>query len=217
MGTKINKNGIISVSGTSINSNMLLNSATLTGKNGSIIENGITTGIHNGTSGWNEAYWPLNQSASGNPLNGKTITISLDFKTTDISKIASMFYGFGTFTSGNARLGDTNIAVNTYTVINGTMANNQWCRIAYTYTIPTTWTQDTAYYYKIQIKTNSGADGAIMYHKRIKIELGNTPTPWTLCPNDANSISNHNIVEYSSITPAKFGKDYIQVAEIIEI
>jgi hypothetical protein len=219
MGLFINKNGVISASGTGINTNLLLNSATLTGKNSSIVENGITTGVHNGTSSWSEAYWPLSVSASGNPLNGKNITISLDFKTTDISKIAGMYYGFGTFSSTNSRLGDTNIAVNTYTVINGTMANNQWCRIAYTYTVPTTWTQDTAYYYKIQIKTNSGADGAIMYHKKIKIEMGNYPTVWTICPNDANNISSHGFVEYNQSfnSPAKFGNSYIQATELIEI
>lgn len=217
MGLSINKNGVINTSGTSINPNMLLNSATLTGKNGSTVANGITTGIHNGTSGWNEAYWQINQSASGNPLNGKLVTISLDFMTTDITKTTAMYYGFGVWNSSNSRVSDMNITVSSYTVLNGSLVNNQWRRIAYTLTVPTTWTDSGATTYRLQIKTAAGADGAIMYHKRIKIELGNTPTPWTLCPNDANSISNHNIVEYDNITPVKFGKDYIQATEILEI
>ena len=220
MGLKVNKNGIISASGSGNNPNMLLNSATLTGKNGSTVENGITIGTHNGTSGWNEAYWPLNQTAVNNPLNGKTVTISLDFMTTDTSKTAAMYYGFGVWNSSNSRVSDMNVTVSSYTVVNGTMANNKWCRIAYTLTVPTTWTDSGATTYRLQIKTAAGADGAVMYHKRIKIELGNTPTPWCVCPNDAGFTSNHGFVEYTKCydnSPAKFGNDYVQATELIEI
>jgi hypothetical protein len=194
-----------------------LNSATLTGKNGSISEDNVTVGIHNGTSGWSEAYWQCNISASGNPLNGKTCTISLDFKTTDITKIGAMFFGFGTWNS-STRVGDLNIAVSTYKVLNGTMANNTWCRISNTFTVPTTWTTE-ALTYRLQIKTNSGAEGAIMYHKRIKVEMNSFPTPWTICPNDIGFTSNYGITEYQdcynpSIT--KILENNIKVTEIIE-
>lgn len=219
MSVNISKNGII-LSNENISDNILLNSATLTGKNGSIVSNGITTGIHNGTSGWNEAYWPCSISASGNPLNGKVISISLDFMCTDISKISAMWFGFGTFNSSGGRVGDTNIGVNQYTILNGTMANNIWCRIGYVYTIPTTWTTEAATY-RLQIKTSSGADGAIMYHRKIKIELGNHPTPYSICPADVgNIIYNNNLSEnYQSEynISTKIGKNYIQAKQIIEI
>ena len=218
MGVNITKQGIITSSGSTVNDNLLLNSATLTGKNGSTVSNNITTGTHNGTSGWSEAYWPISQSASGNPLSNQQVTISLDFKTTDTSKTGAMYFGFGEWNSANSRVADMNIAVSTYTVISGTMANNQWCRIAYTLTVPTTWTTDAATY-KLQIKTAAGAEGAVMYHKRIKVELGNKPTAWTISSSDAGFKVNGAFCENieASFIPAKIGSDWIQSSEIIEV
>ena len=219
MSVSINKNGVLYITGKT-SDNILLNSATLTGKNGSTVSNGFTTGIHNGTSGWNEAYWPCSISASGNPLNGKVISISLDFMCTDISKISDMWFGFGTFNSSGGRVGDTNIGVNQYTVINGTMANNVWCRIGYVYTIPTTWTTEAATY-RLQIKTSAGANGAVMYHRKIKVELNNYPTPYSICPSDiGNMVIDNNLnenygSEFDSL--AKIAENYVQSKEIIEI
>lgn len=214
MGVGFSKNGIVNISGTNISDNILLNSATLPGKNGSTIEDNITIGTHNGTSSWSEAYWPCSVSASGNPLNGKTVTISLDFKCTDVSKIGGMIFGFGTWNSSNTRVSDLNIYVSSYTVIDGIMSNNMWCRISNTFVVPTSWTGES-YTYRLQIKTNSSAEGAVMYHKKIKVELNTSPTPWIISSTDIGFIPSNSLIELNN--KASIGKDFILNKEIIEI
>jgi len=222
MGLSIYKTGIIQSTGNTIPDNILLNSATLTGKSGSTVYNNITTGTHTGTSGWNEAYWPCSISAVGHPLSGKTLTISLDFMCTDISKIGAMYFGFGMWNASGSRIGDTNIAVSSYTVINGTRANNTWCRMYNTFTVATSWSTTDGATYRLQIKTAAGAEGATMYHKRIKIEQSSYPSMWTISNADVSNINiNKGFIENLSfnnpVIPAKVGTDYIQAMEIIEI
>lgn len=220
MGSKIIKQGIVSASGDGIRGNILLNSATLTGKNGSTVYNNITTGIHNGTSGWNEAYWPCSISAANNPLSGQKITISLDFMCTDISKISAMYYGFGIWNSSGTRVADTNLAVSSYTVLDGSRENNKWCRMYYTYAIPTDWTTSGSAY-RLQIKTAAGAEGTTMYHKRIKVEICNYPTPWVISDSDYNFVKQVGLIENQNYdTPfinAKIANDWITVQDFIEI
>ena len=220
MSVQIEKNSIIKVGGNGICENILKNSATLTGKTASTTFNGITTGQHNGTSGWSEAYWPCSISASGNPLSGKICTISLDFMTTDISKISSMYFGFGTFNSSGNRVADLNVAVSSYTVMNGTLSNNTWCRISNTFTIPSTWATEASTY-RLQIKTSSGANGASMYHKRIKVELNDYPTNWTMCNDDVGFNMIKGFIEYQSYNtpflPVSNASDSMYVTEINEV
>ena len=220
MGVSVNKNGTIIAPGSSIGENILLNSATLAGKNGSTTKDGITTGIHNGGTSWSEQYPRCSISAVGNPLNGQQVTISLDFKCNDVSKISTMYFGFATFNSSGARTADMNITVSGYTVIDGTRSNDQWCRMAYTLTVPTSWTSTTASTYNLQIKTDTNASGVVMNFKKIKIELGNKPTPWTPCSNDYNIKADLGLAESIDLLPtphAKLGTDWISCTELLEI
>lgn len=220
MGLSVNKNGIINAPGTSIGENILLNSATLAGKNGSTTKDGITTGIHNGGTSQSEQYPKCSISAANNPLNGQQVTISLDFMCNDASKIGTMYFGFATFNSGGGRTADMNITVSSYTVIDGTRESNKQCRMAYTLTVPTSQTSTAAATYNLQIKTDTNASGVIMYFKKIKIELGNKPTPQTPCPNDYNIKADLGLAESIDLLPSphtKFGTDQVSCAELLEI
>lgn len=188
MSVSFYKTGTVLCDGDQVRKNLLLNSLELTGRTSSYIDsNGFTVGQHNGISGWSEAYWPLSISASGHPLSGKTLTISLDFMTNDITKTSGMFFGFGMWNS-SSRIGDSNLSVSSYSILSGEITNNTWSRIYYVYTVPTTWSTTDGVTYRLQIKTNSSANGAIMYHKAIKIEEGSTPTAWIPNENDYGHI-----------------------------
>ena len=214
------KQGIITVSGNNINDNILLNSATLTGKDDSIINNNITTGVHTGISGWKENRWSCSLDALNNPLSGKKITISLDFMCTDISKINAMVYGFGIIDNSNTRLSDVNLYVSSYSILDGSIANNTWSRIYYVYTIPTDWATNGTKYI-LQIKTNSNANGITMYHKRIKVEISDHPTPWCISSSDYSFTQKNGFIENQNYNNpdinTKIGNGWIACSNFNEI
>lgn len=170
--------------------NLLLNSKTLPGKTGTNIDNdGFSEGYTTGNGTWNEKqyWWSIN--ATDNPLTGKQVCISLDFKTDDITKINKMAFSIGTYASNKStRKGDYNLYVTNYKTIDGTnLENDKWKRIYCVATIPSNFTHSDARYYALQTKIAYDAGTPTMYYKKIKIELGNKPTDWSPAPEDTES------------------------------
>lgn len=188
--------------------NLLLRSKSVGGPSGAEIdENGFTVGvITSDGADWIETYPLLSQSASGNPLTGKKITISADFQTSDVQYINYMGFGLGTFEhanydskQGTFRIDDKNIYVKDFTVMGENLANNEWCRIEYTWEISSDWTSNEAQYYALQIKVN-GTDGNVpsgvsMKYRKCKVEIGDIATPWSPAPEDSPSYGQAYLVQ----------------------
>ena len=170
--------------------NLLLNSKTLSGKTGTNIDNdGFSEGYTTGNGTWNEKQYWWSVNATDNPLTGKQVCISLDFKTDDITKINKMAFSIGTYASNKTtRRGDYNLYVTSYKTIDGSdLENNKWTRIYCVATIPSSFTHSDARYYALQTKIAYDAGTPTMYYKKIKIELGNKPTDWSPAPEDIES------------------------------
>lgn len=176
--------------------NLLLNSKTgIAGTNDGTIVNGFMEGTNVGNgSNWREYYPVLSLNASDNPLVGKTITLSGEFKVTDVSKIDLCFFGIGIWNSSNGRIVDRNISISTYCLDDGKLANrsnitaNKWFHAYYVFTVPSDFTHASADTYRGQLKIhNSGTSALTFSFRKLKIELGNKATDWSPAPEDADN------------------------------
>ena len=158
----------------------------------------------NGTS-WIENYMRLYLDATDKGLVGKDVTISFDFKTNDITKIGNMFCSWGSHDASGVRVGDINIAINSYKTVDGsTLANNKWTRIYYTFRVETI--ANNSRYYIIQFKINSSIpSGTSMYYRKPKVEIGNRPTDWSPALYDIQPVGT-NLLRYApkSKTPTNY-------------
>lgn len=158
----------------------------------------------NGNS-WIENYMRLYLDATDKGLVGKDITISIDFKTNDISKIGNMFCSWGSQDASGTRVGDINIAINSYKTVDGSaLANNKWTRIYYTFRVETI--ANNSRYYIIQFKINNAIpSGTSMYYRKPKVEIGNRPTDWSPALYDIQPVGT-NLLRYApkSKTPTSY-------------
>ena len=158
----------------------------------------------NGNS-WIENYMRLYLDATDKGLVGKDITISIDFKTNDISKIENMFCSWGSQDASGTRVGDINIGLNSYKTVDGSaLANNKWTRIYYTFRVETI--ANNSRYYIIQFKINNAIpSGTSMYYRKPKVEIGNRPTDWSPALYDIQPVGT-NLLRYApkSKTPTSY-------------
>lgn len=166
---------------------------------------GFSEATQEGSGGWKEYRMRLYLDATDKGLVGKDVTISFDFKTNDITKIGDMYCSWGSIDASGTRVGDINIAINSYKTVDGsTLANNKWTRIYYTFRVETI--ANNSRYYIIQFKLNGNiTSGTYMYYRKSKVEIGNRPTDWSPALYDIQPVGT-NLLRYApkSKTPTSY-------------
>ena len=198
MSVNIGKNGVITASGIDVGENLVLNS--------------INIGISHLESG-NE-YIDLNLGQSYMDItHGTKVTISFDLELKYITE-TNYFYVYNTNDKGPKQISGMNIGSQVFS--GHTVGETIKKRVSATTIIVDRSDEIKKDDNYIEFYTIYGS-GNVFKISNIKIELGDTPTPW--CPNETDDIytgTATGFVESNTATPKIAKAEYVEATEFIE-
>lgn len=207
MSVSIGKNGVVSASGNGVNSNLILDSSTVTsGSNGANITRSYEAdgSIKIIASSSNGNYASLgfarnsNENVGANMSVGDPYTISCDAKIESGTVLPTLFINGG---NGYKQLKP----------VNGTIIMGEWMRVFYT----STWNAPGTSYGNISLHLGFGDAIGTYYFKNFKLEKGSVPTPWIPNETDYGAVpTQHGFAEQDNLM--KVYEDYITTTEFIE-